>query len=1153
METRAKIMMVVTFVVAFLLTPIMFNSVLASPVPDTGQTKCYDNRSEITCPSPGQDFYGQDGSYDINTQSYTKLDANGNDLPDEATEWIMIRDNVTGLIWENKTDDNSIHDKDNAYNWYDAQSVFIATLNSQNFGGHNDWRLPTIKELSTIVDSSIPYPGPTINSDYFPNTVSSYYWSSTTGAYDPSHAWSVIFGVGYIGYHFKSYYYYVRAVRGGQCGSFDNFIDNGDGTVTSTDTGLMWQKATALGTPTWQQALSYCENLTLAGYNDWRLPNRNELQSLVDYTRYDPAINTDYFPDTASNYWSSTTYAGYPGGAWGVPFGLGYIYDYYKSDYDYVRAVRGGQCGLPDLSIDSVTPIQVIEGIPLVKDKATMVRVKVKLEGTDKLENITCRLDFGGEIRELTKTLINYDGTTYVLPASEVTVQNFENKRDTIETESFKNLYLKPWKFNYGIDAYNFEDPKKQGYPLYPQNGGSISINATIDPPDPNHPKGMVVESNENNNSDSVSKNVKIFNGDFNIVFRPLSIWGRPEDFDDYNGLENFAEKQFEYLIATYPIPKVNGQFLFDKYNAILKGGTWPIASWALSPNFTNLYFQWARAYKHAGFDRVVYVVPKDGISWPGGGILGLRVAPINLFVFVDETAPQKTTTHEIGHTYTYCDEYDASLLFDWGSQCNDWDGNNFPHGYPAGDGWDVSHVIETVSPPKISCNRQNPAIFENNYFSFMNPAGSWAPNNDYENKYNTLLDQLGVGSDPRLLLVSGLIYDDDTVALQPFSSLDGIPDEAETGDYSFECLSATDEVLSSLNFQPRFHYDQVTDKNVSPLFFTIPYPIGTTKIRLKHNTTILQEVIVTPNSPVVNITSLNNLGNENYQVIWNASDPDSDPLTYSILYTHNDDVWLPIEHGTTTTPYDYTFNTSTLPGGSNSKIKIVTTDGVNTVETVSNPFSVPIKIPSASIQVPSDESVFVHEREVTFKGYGYDPEDGLLGDSSLVWTSNIDGEIGTGGLIGTSTLSLGVHTITLTATDSQIQYATAQINITVEEELDGDGVPDSLDICPSVYNPFQEDTYPLQGNGIGDACDCEANFDCDADVDANDVTAFLTDFGRSQYNRPCTNEDPCKGDFSCDGDVDANDVSKFLEDFGRSQYSNSCPQCEAGDWCLYP
>jgi hypothetical protein len=70
--------------------------------------------------------------------------------------------------------------------------------------------------------------------------------------------------------------------------------------------------------------------------------------------------------------------------------------------------------------------------------------------------------------------------------------------------------------------------------------------------------------------------------------------------------------------------------------------------------------------------------------------------------------------------------------------------------------------------------------------------------------------------------------------------------------------------------------------------------------------------------------------------------------------------------------------------------------------------------------------------------------------------------------------------------------------------------------------------------------------------VDAEDVIAFLVDFGRSTFFNPCSNSDPCNGDFNCDVNVDALDVDKFLEDFGRSQFFDPCPACVAGDWCLY-
>lgn len=122
-------------------------------------------------------------------------------------------------------------------------------------------------------------------------------------------------------------------------------IDNDDGTVTDTSTGLMWQKATGFGgrTLTWEEAVIYCQVLFLAGYDDWRLPDRNELQSLVDYTTYDPAVDVNFFPDTRSfRYGSSTSSADNTGHAWSVSFYGGYVDTSSKIADFYVRAVRGG-------------------------------------------------------------------------------------------------------------------------------------------------------------------------------------------------------------------------------------------------------------------------------------------------------------------------------------------------------------------------------------------------------------------------------------------------------------------------------------------------------------------------------------------------------------------------------------------------------------------------------------------------------------------------------------------------------------------------------------------------------------------------------------------------------------------------------------------
>ncbi len=119
----------------------------------------------------------------------------------------------------------------------------------------------------------------------------------------------------------------------------------------------------------------------------------------------------------------------------------------------------------------------------------------------------------------------------------------------------------------------------------------------------------------------------------------------------------------------------------------------------------------------------------------------------------------------------------------------------------------------------------------------------------------------------------------------------------------------------------------------------------------------------------------------------------------------------------------------------------------------------------------------------------------------------------------------------------------------------DGDCISNNEDNCPNIHNPNQFDTYPPpQGNGIGDACDCEGNFNCDANLASDDVSLFLLDTGRNIYNDPCTNGNPCNGDFGCDGSVDSGDVAIFIEDTGRNTYNNPCPFCDpAVPWCVYP
>lgn len=339
LSIRKLVTLNLTFAIFVLLLPALLFAGTFN-LPDTGQTKCYQTIepwAEIPCEGTGQD-----GAYTINSMSFTD---NGDGT---------VTDNNTGLVWQKEDDET-------AYNWYQASGTHDETDNpssqdvcgSLNLGGHSDWRLPTKKELMSIVDYGIPSTGPpTINATYFPNTKMSYYWSSTMSAYSTGYAWYVGFVDGVVYYHYKHSYSYVRCVRSGQYPE-QNFVDNNNGTVTDNATGLMWQQGEP-GYMIWEQALNYCEELTLANKTDWCLPNIKELESITDDTRLYPAIDTAYFPNViASYYWSSTTNASNPHDAWGVNFNVGYVS--YASSKDHssrdVRCVRGGNPAYGNLEV----------------------------------------------------------------------------------------------------------------------------------------------------------------------------------------------------------------------------------------------------------------------------------------------------------------------------------------------------------------------------------------------------------------------------------------------------------------------------------------------------------------------------------------------------------------------------------------------------------------------------------------------------------------------------------------------------------------------------------------------------------------------------------------------------------------------------------
>ena len=325
------------------------------PIVDTGVTTYYGDFQEMsTTPSVGDDFYGQDATYSGNQPSYTFDDV------DET----VVYDQVTGLYWQRYISTQG------RMNWTAAQSL-VSTL---SLGGYSDWRIPTVKELYSLILFTGTTAGEAagderfIDTDYFEqpigDTSEGFREIDAQTLSDTAYTGQVFgdqdcnFGVNFVDGRIKCYRpdipnWYFRFVRGNTEYGTNSFKRNGDGTITDENTGLMWMNADS-GTYNWKSALAYCEDLTRSGYSDWRLPNIKELQSLVDYTAGPqttgtPAIDSKFtvssitLEDGTVDYpyfWSGTTHydASARYGAY-IAFGQGW-----GKDNDEITDVHGAGC-----------------------------------------------------------------------------------------------------------------------------------------------------------------------------------------------------------------------------------------------------------------------------------------------------------------------------------------------------------------------------------------------------------------------------------------------------------------------------------------------------------------------------------------------------------------------------------------------------------------------------------------------------------------------------------------------------------------------------------------------------------------------------------------------------------------------------------------
>jgi hypothetical protein len=305
----------------------------------TGLDRCYDNETEIVCPSEGEYFYGQDAQYaEMGYCAPRKFTVKETIVAAETHKTVI--DKNTKLEW--------LYDGAGYGSWYEAFDY----CDNLNYAEHSDWRLPSIKEMMTLIEYNRQWRLPLEFSD------SGWQHGAWSGTDDPEDQEKAFYSNGYgvdklvdfdygdeIEYHTKTNTdHSYTCVRGSGLSesSFEEIDAKGDGTeivIKDTTTNLYWQKTPVY--KNWRQAFTYCENLVYGGYDDWRMPNINELYSIADYTLHDPAISPLFEIDNWDQ--SSTTMSNWNEIYYVIDFVSGLSYNNQKYERS-VHCVRSDLC-----------------------------------------------------------------------------------------------------------------------------------------------------------------------------------------------------------------------------------------------------------------------------------------------------------------------------------------------------------------------------------------------------------------------------------------------------------------------------------------------------------------------------------------------------------------------------------------------------------------------------------------------------------------------------------------------------------------------------------------------------------------------------------------------------------------------------------------